>query len=460
MGLLDRFRKPAVAEELCTVLLQATEPEWAKPILASAQTKLTMLEIELIADTFIREKIDVRFAGDAAAGAGHVRIGLKNPKATPAERRVAIEAATAVASALMRAGAIAVIVHPAGEVKFGREQWQHRTQLFGKDGWNPVLAWIDIGNSEGIALTYGLKAFGLPEAGAPSEALFLSGDEAWARAQEALQSAAVKMVAQGAPLKPGETLQVLAGVEQSGMPLRHDNLGLDEPGAVHDTFGDWEVSTAGAALLLKNKAPTPAAMRFTLSQKTPLAMPFPTYRWLFIEAMRARGLEKLAFIWPPQLKGIPAHEVQVYGDRNGRFLITTCGLARVAQPRGTDEDANRFIEYAVELPEHSPKVANGLAFLSLGVHGKDPGAPPIAQNHRVQSAQGVIPFPYDFVVLDALEPLSVGSGAPISLYQPLFMTAEEREQVPVGTIAEWIAKNRAAALARWLKPGEVLPLLT
>jgi hypothetical protein len=458
MGLLDKLRRPATAEELCTVLLPATEPEWAKRVVESAKARLTMLEVELVPDTFVRPKIDLRFAGGSLPGAGHLRVMLKNPKATVAERRVAIEAATAVASALVNQGANAVIVHAAGEVQYGKDQWTHRTQLAGENGWNPVLAWTDIGNAEGIALTYGLKAFGLPEVGAASEGTFLSGDEGWARAQEALQVAAVTMVSRGAALKPGDTLKVLAGIELSGMPLAHDNLGLDEPGAKHDTFGDWDVSQVESKLLLKKKAPTPLAMQLGMTQGTPLAMPFPSYRWLFIEAMRGRGFEKVAFIWPPQLKGIPAHEVHVYGDGKGRFITVTCGLGRVAQPGGTDAHDNRFIEYAVELPEHSPKVANGIAFLSLGVHGKDKGAPPIAAHHRVQTSQGVIPFPYDWVALDALEPLHLGGGKPISLYQPLFMTGEEREQVPAHALNEWIAKNRTAALRRWLHPGTAVGL--
>jgi len=122
------------------------------------------------------------------------------------------------------------------------------------------------------------------------------------------------------------------------------------------------------------------------------------------------------------------------------------------------ELANRYVEHAVQLPGHNPTIAHALAFLSLAVHGQEAGSAPIAAGHRVQTAPGVIPFPYDWVALDSLEPLHLGGGEPVSLYQPLFMTEDERKQVQLDGLPRWIEEKRAAALQRWLHPGSSLPL--
>jgi hypothetical protein len=177
-------------------------------------------------------------------------------------------------------------------------------------------------------------------------------------------------------------------------------------------------------------------------------MPYPAYRWLFIQRLKAGGYRKIAQLWPEQFPEAPAYETLVFAhESNGQFLTTTCGLGRVAQEGGTAEDGNQFIEFAVELSSHSPKIANALSLLALMVHLKKPGSAPIGRCHRASHAT---PFPFEWVVYDSLPDLDLGGSSPISMFQPLFMTASERGSVPLGHIHAWIEEHRAEALARWL----------
>jgi hypothetical protein len=301
-----------------------------------------------------------------------------------------------------------------------------------------------------VVLSYGLKTFGLPEVGVVDGHLGALGeDEAWHRAQEVCLAAICTMVARGSGLTDGERLQVIAGTEYSGAPASSDNLGLDEPAAQADTFAGWRCERVDDLVRLVPPPLLPLAQRFALLQPLGL-MPYPSYRWLVIDRLGARGYRKVAQLWPQQVPGAPAHELLIFEhQKTGRYLTTTCGLGRVAQRDGTDEHENQYVEFAVELPTHAPRIATALGRLSWMLHVKDPDSAPIGPGHR--SATANLPFPYPWAVYDRLPDLDLGAS-PVRLFQPLFMSAAERAEVPLGEISEWIEANRERALARWVSP--------
>lgn len=457
MSLLDLFRRspPSAAEELCTVLLPDLRPAWSSIL----RKRDRALIVELVESTFQREELDTRFAPKTAPGSAHVRVLLAPSQRLVHDRTGAIRAATALARDLVNAGAVGVVVHAAGEVLFSAEEWARRTQRLADPDWTPTLAWIDLGNAEGVALSYGLKSFGLPEVGVSAAQLpFLSPNEAWHRSQEAILTAACAMVARGYPLANDEMLRVIPGTELSGSPLEQDNLGLEEPAVAADMSAGWRCELLTGLVRLVPPPLVPLAARFATLQ--PLGMmPYPAYRWLFIDRLQSEGYQKIAQLWPKQIPEVPAYEVLVLQhERTGECLVTTCGLGRVAQPGGTADRRNEFIEFAVQLQDHAPAIARSLAFLALMVHLKDPGSEPIGPGHRSQVYAQAIDFPYEWVVYDVLPDLDLGGPSPISRFQPLFMTSAERAAVPLGTITGWIDQRRTQALSRWLHPGSVVQL--
>lgn len=463
MGLLDFLKKkrepnakpPApIAEELCTVLLPSARPDWAARAVVPAGLPLT---IELVPRPLIKEPLDFRFAGGRERGAGQLRVAFTTSELNVAARTGAISALTRLLVEWVGQGAIGVVIHGAGDVVFSPGEWSRRTQLIDLPSWLPTLAWMDVGNAEGIAMTYGLKRFGLPEVAAFSELPQLSADESWMRTQEALLAAACTMVARGAPLDGGELLTVNAGMEFSGAPFAHDNLGLEELASKLDLFGQWHVEVLDGVLRL-----TPVGQLLPLSARRAIAkhpLPYTAYRWLFIDTLREQGFEKIAFVWPRQLPGVPPHEVMVL-ERENMYLTTTCGLGRLPQPLGSVEWENEFIEFSLLLPTHGPDIAHALAMLSLAVHGRAEGAPPIARTHRVANLPSMMRFPYPWTVLGSLPDLQLGEGPPVRLYQPMFQTQAERDQVPSDDLAGWISKHGEAALTRWLHHDVVVPLVS
>lgn len=428
---------------LCTILLPEPRSSWTRHFPAEA----TPLQLHLVEHTFQSDPLDVRFADGIGHGRCHLRVWLEEDGLSVASRTKAILKATELACALVDDGALGVVIHQAGEVLFSARAWAHRTQRLGQPEWMPVLAWMDLGNRDGVVLSHGLRAFGLPEVAVVREALGrLDDDEAWDRSQEAVLAAASTMVARAAPLANGEQLQVTAGTEFSGSPPQFDNLGLDEPLA--DVFGVWTAARLEHVIRLEPLPMPPLAERFAMLQAVGTT-PYPTYRRLFLDRLACLGYQKVAFVWPRQIPEVPAHEVIVleHAERR-RFLVTTCGLGRVPQRGGTPENENQFMEFALDLPTHSPQIAQTLAVLSWMSHLKDPDSQPIGPFHR--SAVFGVPYPYPWVVYDRLPDLNLGAEVPVTLLQPLFMSAEEREATPIGHIAEWIEQHRTEALRRWL----------
>ncbi|HYV48784.1 MAG TPA: hypothetical protein VFA20_28190 [Myxococcaceae bacterium] len=455
MALLDLFRRapPVTGEELCTVLLPDLRAEWS----TFGRRRDPALIIELVKSPFQRDQLDTRFAPGTPLGAAHVRVLLAPAQRSIPERRSSIRSATALAREMVDAGALGVVVHGAGEVLFSAQEWARRTERQEEPAWTPTLAWIDLGNAEGVALSYGLRTFGLPEVGVTAAQLpFLSPDEAWHRSQEAILTAACAMVARGAPLSDGEMVRVIAGTELSGAPLQRDNLGLHEPAAQADTLANWRCELLDGLIRLVPPPLLPLSARFATLQSIGM-MPYPPYRWLFMDRLRSQGYQKIAQLWPKQIPEVPAYEILVLRhERTGEFLTTTCGLGRVAQPGGTGDQRNQFIEFSVQLQEHSPAIAHSLGVLALMVHLKDPGSPPIGAGHRSQVPIPAIDFPYEWAVYDGLPDLDLGGPSPISRYQPIFMTGAERASVPVESITDWIHRHRTQALSRWLHPGSVV----
>ena len=442
MGFLGSLLKKRTGEELCTVLLAAAVPP---------PPRSELLQLELVNSTFERENLDVRFGRDVNRGSAHLRVLLSDPGANVGQRTSAIVEATKLVRELMAAGASGVVVHRAGEVLFSAPEFLRRTQRFGEPGWFPTLAWMDVGRAEGVALTYGLQSFGLPEVAVVDQVFGpLDDDEIWAREQEGLMASACTMVSRGTALATKERLLIHAGMEFSGGDFAHDNPGMQELAAAADLLGWWVIEVIDDMLVRARPALTTGQseeQRYASGQSRG-CIAYPTYRWLFLEWMRRRGFRKIASLRPPSPPETPVFEVLVFEHSDGgRFVTSTCGLARVPQAGGTPEHHNAFIEFAVELPVHSPRIATALTSLALMVHLKDPGAEPIGPLHRAQ-AFGT-DFPYEWVVYDALSPIEIPGANPIELLQPLFMTRSEREATPLGANGEWIERNRETALTRW-----------
>lgn len=452
MSWLSQFRSATPTEgceELCTVLLPDSTAKWA----ALLSEVPPSLRTELREHSFQREHLDVRFAEGTSLGGAHVRVALAPSQSTISERISAIRHATQLACAFVDAGALGVVIHPAGDVVYSPRRWSHRTSGRSRPQWAPSLAWTDWGHQDGVASSSGLGAFGLPEVVVDLQQLgTLSGDEVWHRAQEAMLAAITTMVARGTPLEENELLKVIAGTEFSGAPLQFDNLGLDEPAAETDTFAFWGCQPVGRFIRLVPPPMLSLSSRFKVLQDVGL-MPHPAYRWLFLERLKAQGYIKVAAVRPHQPPDSPAFEVLVLQHEEGeRFLTITCGLGRVAQPNGTEEGENQYIEFAVEFSTHNPPLAHALGTLALLLHCRSPDAAPIGRGHRVQTPPDE--FRYEWAVYDSLPDLDLGGSSPIRLYQPLFMSEHERSEVPLGQIADWIEANRGQVLSRWLTPWE------
>jgi hypothetical protein len=181
---------------------------------------------------------------------------------------------------------------------------------------------------------------------------------------------------------------------------------------------------------------------------------YPLYRELLRSAFERQGARLIARL---DGHGAIAHEVLVLRRASGDFTLVTCGLARVAQPGGTDAEGNRHLEVQVTLEDHAPAIAQTLSALGRAFHERGPKAAPIGAGHRMLFEQRLPPLGVSCVAFASGGSLSFGAGPKVSLLTALVMTEAERAEVPASAVAAWTgeAAQRPEVVGRWLTLARV-----
>lgn len=183
-------------------------------------------------------------------------------------------------------------------------------------------------------------------------------------------------------------------------------------------------------------------------------LPYPLYRELLRAAFEQQGAKVIARL---DGHGAIAHEVLVLRRATGDFTLVTCGLARAAQPGGTDAEGNRHLEVQVRLDDHAPAIAQTLSSLGRAFHERGTDAPPIGAGHRMLFEQRLPPLGLSCVAYAAGGSVSFGAGPAVSLLTALVMTEAERAEVPPSALVAWTreAMQRPEVVGRWLTLARV-----
>ncbi|HYO72091.1 MAG TPA: hypothetical protein VEU33_39060, partial [Archangium sp.] len=357
-----------------------------------------------------------------------------------------------VAQRLLQSGAAhAVLIHRSGQVLFEGQEWLRRLGNTEDPRCRSVGAWIDLGESQGLLSSYGMEVADLPDVSVATSSPELPEREAWSRAHEAVLVACHTMVHGNRLLAEGEELVVPLGVAVGAFPLEAENPGLSEAFAPR-----YRVQPGGRGLQLVLVAPVPRlADVWARTASTPgERMPLPAYRQLLLSQMEAKGLRKVASITRDHLPAPqPTHEVLVLRSQNGRFVTMTCGIGRVPQPRGTVEQDSAHLEFLLDLPTHSPMIAESLSLLGRMLHAREPDAPPWAPEHRVRFDEPTGPMGMKSVVLAWSGHVELGAGPPVGLLVPILMTDAEHASVPSNMVPHWLERNSQSpeVYGRWLQ---------
>jgi hypothetical protein len=371
-----------------------------------------------------------------------------DPAVDPWSAEGALRAATLVAAGLLRSGAaLGVVVHPAVEVLHDATGWLARAGNPTDPRSRPIAAWIDLARDESALTVSGLEAMGLP---AVSVALSPepAADE-HERAHEAVLYAAKTMAEQNRPLREGEVLRVPLGVAIGAMPLRSRNPELDAATSVA-----YQVQDHGGMLLLDplEAAPSPASL-WDEARASGRPISYLAYRHLLLSGLRRQGWVEVATLSADAPGATPTHEVVVFALPQGGFVTTTCGIGRVAQPKGRADEGSANVELTLPLSGHHPAIAQTLSVMARAFHGRGPDAPAIGAGQRVTFAHPVPPLQVEVVVMGALGVVQPPAGPPIALLAPVIMTREEAASVPEGSIGAWIEREGSSpeVAGRWLE---------
>lgn len=377
--------------------------------------------------------------GSSVAGAGlEARLAGEAGHPDPWGPEGVLRATTVFAAALLDSGlAIGVIVHRAGDVLYEAPAWLGRLG----DPLNPAHRdlgpWVDLSVDDTRMLLRGLDVMDLPAVAVPSSGG--AGAEAHDRASEAVLFAAKTMAEENRLLSDGEELRVPLGIAVGSAPMREQNPGLDRSQAVR-----YRVKRAATALVeLEPLEEVPRlASLWAASTGGGEQISYAAYRDLFLQGLRGSGCRDLANMRFEDISpALPAHEVFVMAMPQGGFLMTTCGIGRVAQPNGRPEDGSAFLELAVAGPGHHPAIGHTLSLIGRLIHGRGPDANPIMSSHRITFEDPLPPLGVHAVALGALGVVSPGEGPPIALVCPVVMTPDEVAEIAPEGVGEWIEQR-------------------
>jgi hypothetical protein len=406
------------------------------------------LEAELVPAPYVSDQaLDMRFAPGPIAllSNAHVVLWLRAQASTDEARLAQMEAAGRALNLLCTAtDAPAVIIHGAGEVAYPIAEIRRRTTPH-EAPFTHAFVWIDVGTTPPAVWTMGLATFGLPEIYAHATGR-LDEDERHARGVEAVLTAVNRMALERHVWAEGDELVVPPGIELGGHAPSYTNIGLEWDGAPR-----WRASVQGDARLIEPVRPLAPLAEAWAAAAEPGAepLPYPAYKHLYLRALTSHGTRLIHTRAGRHVDGIPPYEVLVLQRLNGEYLLTTCGMGRLAQPGGQVEEDNAFIELVIVAPAHDADLADMLGIVGFAVHGKGPGAPPIGVFHRV--GQRVTPrWPYEFVVMGWSTRVELGAGPPVCLYLPALMSRAERDATQLGDNAAWIEREAPRWRPRWL----------
>lgn len=406
------------------------------------------LEAELVPQPYAPEQApDLRFVPGPAAleATAHVVLWLRAHAPDDAGRLAQLEAAGRALLALCGATeAPVIIIHGAGEVAYPSAEVRRRTTAH-EAPFTHAFVWIDVGTTPPAVWTMGLATFGLPELYAHATGR-LDEDERHARGVEAVLTAVNRMAHEQHVWAEGDVVVVPPGIELGGHAPSYTNVALTWDGAPR-----WRVSAQGDARLLEPEAPLAPLAEAWAAACAPggQPLPYPAYKHLYVRALSAHGQRLIHTRAGRRVDGIPPYEVLVLERAQGGYLLTTCGMGRLAQPGGHVDDDNAFVELVIAAPAHDADLADMLGIVGFALHGKGPGAPPIGVFHRV--GQRVTPrWPYEFVVMGWSTRVELGAGPPVCLYLPALMSRAERDATPLGENAAWIEREAPRWQPRWL----------
>ena len=348
---------------------------------------------------------------------------------------------------IARGLADAVLLHRAGEVVRTPAEWLRTTSRCDEPGHRAFLPWLDLGSDAHTLRSYGMEAMWLPDLEVTLDRAGLDPSEAYMRGHEAIQFACHQLVHRAAWLRPGDRLSVPVAVQVDSGPLDELNAELDRTPVL-----EYLVMQGEDRLRLAPQSAWPLAAYWERSDRDGTTIAFPIYRELMLGALSSSG-RYVASMACHADERVPYHEVLVLQRDDGLFLLVTCGIARVPQPRGSDEHDDRRIEMLFLLSTHAPALATFLSQLATIIHMRPSDAPPIGPEHRV-----AMPFERGRLRMGAYMigwggHLDLGRGPKVSLYAPVAMTPAETDAHSGEAKLKWLhgIGSTPEVRERWLR---------
>lgn len=409
--------------------------------------------------TYPREGLDLRFAPDALLGQSFVVFTGVVPAATAAlvgdsptpdlwQSDGSLQLVTQIARRMIASGLVdAIVVHRAGDVVRTPAEWLRTTQTCDEPGHRAFLPWLDLGSDEHTLRSYGMSAMWLPDLEVPLDRPGLDPGEAYARGHEAIQYACHQLVHRHAWLRPGDRVSVPVAVQVDAGPLDVLNAELDRTPVL-----EYVVVQGEERLRLEPQGAWPLAGYWERADRDGTVIAYPIYRELLLAALAPTGRLVASLSFEADER-VPLHEVLVLQRDDGLFLLSTCGIARVPQPRGEDADDDRRIEMLLLLSTHAPELAEFLSSIARIIHSREPTAAPIGPEHRVTMAFERGRLRMGAYMIGWGGHLELGQGPKISLYAPVAMTPAETDALKGQAKVKWLHGEGSTpeVRERWLR---------